>query len=183
MADRYIYQVAVDSFFVRAMRGRLDAAARARLRDVGVTLDEPLLSVYPAEVFHRAVALASEAVYPQLAPAEAHYRAGRDHIDAFVESYPGKMMAALARQIEARMILEYTATFIRLGNNFTESRSRAVGPGRAELWLNDVGEVPGFYRGVVQRGLEVANVPGVSVELTAASPPPGVTFDVGWSPR
>ncbi len=183
MADRYIYQVAVEAFFLRAMRGRLNVAARTRLRDAGVAVDEPLLSVYPADVFHHAVALASESVYPQLGKEEAHFRAGRDHIDAFVESYPGKMMAALARQIETRMILEYTATFIRLGNNFTESRSRPLASNRAELWLNDVGEVPNWYRGIVQRGLEVANVKGVSVAATGATPPPSVTFDVTWTAR
>jgi uncharacterized protein (TIGR02265 family) len=183
VADRYIYQVAVESFFVRATRGRLDATARERLRDAGLAVDEPLLSVYPADVFHRAVALASEAIYPDVPKPEAHYRAGRDHIDAFVESYPGKMMAALARQIDTRMILEYTATFIRLGNNFTESRSRPVAPNRAELWLNEVGEVPDWYRGIVQRGLEVANVKGVAVTATSITPPPSVTFDVTWAPR
>jgi uncharacterized protein (TIGR02265 family) len=183
VADRYIYQVAVEAFFIRAMKGRLDAAAKGRLREAGIALDEPLLSVYPADVFHRCVAVASEAIYPDLPPAEAHFRAGRDHIDAFVESYPGKMMAALARQIDTRMILEYTATFIRLGNNFTESRSRPISSTRAELWLNDVGEVPDFYRGIVQRGLEVANVKAVTVAATTASPRPAVTFDVIWAPR
>jgi uncharacterized protein (TIGR02265 family) len=183
VADRYIYQVAVEAFFLRATKGRLDAAAKARLREAGIAVDEPLLSVYPADVFHRSVAIAGEAMYRGLPADEAHYHAGRDHIDAFVESYPGKMMAALARQIDTRMILEYTATFIRLGNNFTESRSRPLTPTRAELWLNDVGNVPGWYRGIVQRGLEVANVKGVSVVVTPASPPPSVTFDVTWAAR
>ena len=181
MADRYIYQVAVEAFFLRAMRGRLDGAAKAQLREAGLALDEPLLSVYPAEVFHRAVAIASASIYHDVPQDEAHFRAGRDHIDAFVESYPGKMMAALARQIDTRMILEYTATFIRLGNNFTESRSRPVAPDRAELWLNDVGEVPGWYRGIMQRGLEVANVKGVAVTATGVTPPPSVTFNVTWT--
>lgn len=183
MADRYIYQVAVEAFFIRAMKGRLDVAAKARLREAGIAVDEPLLSVYPADVFHRCVAIASEAIYPEAPPDDAHHRAGLDHIDAFVESYPGKMMAALARQIDTRMILEYTATFIRLGNNFTESRSRPISSTRAELWLNDVGEVPGWYRGIVQRGLEVANVKAVTVTATGTSPPPAVTFDVTWAPR
>jgi uncharacterized protein (TIGR02265 family) len=183
VADRYIYQVAVEAFFTRALRGRLDGTAKRRLREAGIAVDEPLLSVYPADVFHRAVSIAGECVYPGLPPDEAHYRAGRDHIEAFVESYPGKMMAALARQIDTRMILEYTATFIRLGNNFTESRSRPVAPNRAELWLNDVGDVPGWYRGIIHRGLEVANVKGVSVVSTTASPPPSVTFDVTWTAR
>jgi uncharacterized protein (TIGR02265 family) len=183
VADRYIYQVAVEAFFVRAVKGRLDAVARARLRDAGIDLDAPLLSVYPAEVFHRAVALAGEAVYPGIPPDEAHYRAGRDHIDAFIESYPGKMMAALARQIDTRMILDYTATFIRLGNNFTETRARPIAPGRAELWMNDVGEVPGWYRGILQRGFEVANVKAVAVATKADSPPPSATFEVTWAAR
>ncbi len=183
MAERYIYAVAVEAFFQRALAGRLDAAARARLRDAGISVDEPLLSVYPAEVFHRGVAIAASAVYPDLAPDEAHYRAGLDHIDAFVQTYPGKMMAALARQIDPRTILEYTATFIRLGNNFTESRTRALGPSRVEVWMNDVGEVPGWYRGIVQRGLEKANVRGVEVRIVAGTPPPAATYDVKWAGR
>ncbi len=182
MADRFIYQVAVEAFFLRAMRGRLDGAARARLRQAGLAIDEPLLSVYPADVFHRCVAIAAESAYPDLPPAEAHYRAGLDHIDAFVQSYPGKMMAALARQIEPRMILDYTATFIRLGNNFTESRARTLAARHSELWLNDVGEVPDWYRGILQRGLEVANVKGVTVRTTGAAPP-SATFDVSWTGR
>jgi uncharacterized protein (TIGR02265 family) len=183
MADRYIFAVAVEAFFVRAMAGRLDAPTRARLRAVGVAVDEPLLSVYPADVFHRGVALAAEAVYAAVPPEEAHYRAGRDHIDAFVHSYPGKMMAALARQIDPRTILEYTATFIRLGNNFTESRARPTAPQQVALWLNDVGGVPHFYRGVIHRGLEVADVKGVEVAVGPDTPPPGVTFDVRWTGR
>lgn len=182
MADRYIYQVAVEAFFLRAMRGRLDDAAVARLRQAGIAVDEPLLSVYPADVFHRCVAIAAAAAYPGLPPEEAHHQVGRDHIDAFVQSYPGKMMAALARQIEPRMILEYTATFIRLGNNFTESRARALGATRSELWLNDVGEVPHWYGGIIQRGLEVANVKGVSVR-TIETASPSATFDVSWTGR
>jgi len=183
MADRYIYAVAVEAFFQRALAGRLDPAARAALRDAGIAVDEPLLSVYPAEVFHRAVAIASKAVYAALPDEEAQYRAGLDHIDAFVESYPGKMMAALARQIDPRTILEYTATFIRLGNNFTESRTRALGDRRVEVWMNDVGEVAGWYRGILQRGLERANVKGVQVLLVPGAPPPSATYDVSWAAR
>jgi uncharacterized protein (TIGR02265 family) len=184
MADRYIYQVAVEAFFLRAMEGRLDAVAKERLREAGIGLDDPLLSVYPAAVFHRGVAIAAAAVYPGMAPEEAQYRAGRDHIDAFIQSYPGKMMVALARQIEPRMILDYTATFIRLGNNFTESRARVAGPNGAEVWMNDVGEVPGWYRGILQRGLEVANVQGVEVRIAASgTAPPAATYLVSWTGR
>src|SRR6266498_3716531 len=175
MADRYIYQVAVEAFFLRAMQGKLDAVAKARLRDAGMAVDEPLLSVYPADVFHRCVAVTAAA------PEDALYRVGRDHIDAFIQSYPGKMMVALARQIEPRMILEYTATFIRLGNNFTESRARVVGPTRSEIWINDVGDVPGWYRGIIQRGLELANVRGVDVRLVPGTPAPAATSEVHWT--
>ncbi len=183
MADRYIYAVAVEAFFLRAMAGRLDRGARARLREAGVALDEPLLSVYPAQVFHRCVAIACGAAYPHVPVEEALYLGGRDHIDAFVQSYPGKMMAALARQIDARTILEYTATFIRLGNNFTESRTRVLGPSRVELWVNDVGEVPAWYRGIILRGLEIAEVKEVAVLQVAGVTPPAASYDVVWKGR
>lgn len=183
MAERYIYAVAVEAFFLRAMKGRLDDAARERIREAGIAVDEPLLSVYPAELFHRCVALAASAAHPGAPLEEALHRAGRDHIDAFVQSYPGKMMAALARQIEPRTILEYAATFIRLGNNFTESRARAIGPRRVEVWMNDVGEVPDWYRGILHRGLEVSDVKGVEVGVVPGTQPPGATFDVQWTGR
>jgi uncharacterized protein (TIGR02265 family) len=183
MSERYVYQVAVEAFFHRAMAARLDAEAKARIREAGIVLDEPLLSIYPAEVFHRAVSIAAAFAHPGVEPDEALYRLGRDHIDAFIQSYPGKMMVALARQIDARMILDYTGTFIRLGNNFTESRSRVLGPDRYEVWMNDVGGVPGWYRGIVQRGLEVANVPGAEVRLLPGTPPPAATYLVSWTRR
>lgn len=183
MADRYVYQVAVDAFFLRAMGGRLDALAKTRLREAGLSVDEPLLSVYPADLFHRCVAIAAQAAYPGATPEDAQHRAGRDHVDAFVQSYPGKMMVALARQIEPRMILEYTATFIRLGNNFTESRARVLAPRKQEIWINDVGAVPAFYRGVIQRGLEAANVKGVEVTIVPGPPPPSATYEVTWTAR
>lgn len=184
MGDRYIYAVAVEAFFLRAMDGRLDAVAKQRLREAGIVVDEPLLSVYPADVFHRCVAIVAAGAYPLATPEEAQYRVGRDHIDAFIQSYPGKMMVALARQIDPRMILEYTATFIRLGNNFTESRARVLGPNRTEIWMNDVGEVPAWYRGIIQRGLEVSNVQGVEVRhLPGSAAPPAATYEVTWSGR
>ena len=182
MADRYIYQVAVEAFFVRAMKDRLDGPAKERLRGAGLALDEPLLSVYPSDVFHRCVDLAAQAAFPDVGREEACRRAGRAHIDSFVQSYSGKMMAALARQISPQMILDYTATFIRLGNNFTESRARVLGPKKSELWLNDVGGVASWYAGVVQRGLEVANVKEVEVEIGPATPP-AATFVVSWQGR
>lgn len=183
MADRYIYAVAVEAFFLRAMAGRLDAAVRGRLRDAGIAVDEPLLSVYPAAVFHHGVAIAAASAYPDAGPDEAQHLAGRDHIDAFVESYPGKMMAALARQIDPRTILEYTATFIRLGNNFTETRARTLGPACVEVWMNDVGEVPGWYRGILERGLEVAGIRGVNVREVPGTALPAATYEVSWTGR
>jgi uncharacterized protein (TIGR02265 family) len=180
-SDRYIYAVAVEAFFHRAMAGRLDGVTRAALRDAGIALDQPLLSVYPAPVFHRCVALAAAAAYPGATPDAAQYRVGRDHIDAFVQTYPGKMMAALARQIDARTILDYTSTFIRLGNNYTETRTRPLGPSCVELWMNDVCGVPAFYRGIVQRGLEIAEVRDATVTSVEGVGAPAAAYEVRWT--
>jgi uncharacterized protein (TIGR02265 family) len=183
MAERYIYGVAVEAFFLRSMSGRLDDATRAALRETGIDVDAPLLAAYPATVFHRAVRIAACAAYPGVGDEEALFRAGLDHIDAFVQTYPGKMMLALARQIEPRTILEYTATFIRLGNNFTEARVRSLGPARVEIWMNDVGDVPDWYRGIIARGLERSLVKGSEVRLVAGVSPPEARLDVSWVGR
>lgn len=180
MSDRYVFGVAVEALFLKALDGRVDAACRAALRDAGIDLDEPVLAAYPAEVFHRGVAIAAAAVHPGRAPEHAQFEVGRAHIDGFVSTYPGRMMLALARQLEPRTILEYTATFIRLGNNFTESRSRATGERRIELWLNHVYGVPHWYRGIVQRGLELSGIRGVAVDHAGGDE--SATFVISWQP-
>ena len=178
MPDRYVFGVAVESLFLRALDGRVDASCRAALREAGIDLDEPVLAAYPAEVFHRGVAIASAAVEPGRPPDEAQFEVGRAHIDGFVGTYPGRMMLALARQLEPRTILDYTATFIRLGNNYTESRTRALGERRVELWLNHVDGVPHWYRGIVQRGLELSGVRGVAVSHAGGDE--AATFVISW---
>jgi uncharacterized protein (TIGR02265 family) len=181
MSDWYIYAVAVEAFFLRAMRDRLDEGARQRIAEAGIELGRPLLAAYPADVFHRAVAIAAEAVRPELMPSEAHRLAGREHLDGFVESYSGRMMLAVARQLEPRTIVEYTGTFIRLGNNFTETTARATGPDVIELWFNEVGGVPGWYQGIIERGLELSRVTGVTVTHLGGGR--DGTFRVTWAGR
>ena len=181
MSDWYIYAVAVEAFFLRAMRGRLGEPAKRRIAEAGIELGRPLLAAYPADVFHRAVAIAAEEVRPELSPDEAHRLAGREHLDGFVESYSGRMMLAVARQLEPRTIVEYTGTFIRLGNNFTETAARATGPDQIELWFNEVGGVPGWYRGIIERGLELSGVEDVDVAHLRGEK--DATFRVSWRGR
>jgi hypothetical protein len=49
--------------------------------------------------------------------------------------------------------------------------------------MNDVGEVPGWYRGIIRRGMEVADVRSVEVTLRPGTAPPAATYEVAWSER
>jgi uncharacterized protein (TIGR02265 family) len=180
-SGRYVFAVAVEALFLDAVQGKLDDSAKRRLREAGIDLGETLLAVYPADVFHRGVQIAAEAVYPDLPADQAQFRLGQVHLEGFTRTYPGRMMLALARQLAPRTILDYTATFIRLGNNFTESRSRMMGDGQVELWLNDVFGAPHWYGGIVHRGLTLSNVKGVEVRLTGGGQ--DATYLVSWTGR
>ena len=46
-----------------------------------------------------------------------------------------------------------------------------------------MGEVAGWYRGIVHRGLERANVLGVQVAIVPGALPPSATYDVSWTGR
>jgi len=176
-----VFAVAVEALFLRALEGKLDPATKARLREAGIDVDEPLLAAYPAEAFHRGVAIAAEVAFPGLPQDEAQRRLGLVHIDGFIRTYPGRMMVALARQLAPRTILESTATFVRLGNNFTETRCRILGPQRAEVWFNEVFGAPHWYRGIIERGLTASNVQGVEVRYLGGQGE--ATFDVIWTGR
>jgi uncharacterized protein (TIGR02265 family) len=180
-SGRYVFAVAAEALFLDALGGKLDDSARSRLRETGIDLDQTLLAAYPAEVFHRGVEIAAEAVYPGLPADEARFRLGQIHLEGFTRTYPGRMMLALARQLAPWTILEYTATFIRLGNNFTESRSRKMGERQVEVWLNEVYGTPHWYRGIIERGLTLSNVKGVEVRLLGGTN--DATYLVSWAGR
>jgi uncharacterized protein (TIGR02265 family) len=162
---------------LRAM-GPLPPEARARLRELGVDVDKGLRPAYPLEQFIAVLDYAGSLVAPELPPREQTRLLGRRFMDAYQETLIGRAMVAAMRVVGPWRTLDRLAKKFRTGNNFSQTSLVRLGPSEARLWCNHVSR-PGWYVGVISRGLELAGATEVTVAALDQDEGGG-TFHVAW---
>jgi uncharacterized protein (TIGR02265 family) len=164
----------------RALGPRLNAEAKERFRALGVNYDAPeLLPGYPYETWVQAMDLGSQLLLPNASQDARHEATGRRLIDSYGETLVGKALLTAMRVIGPRRSLERMARNLRTANNYTETKLTVAPDGAYHLWCSKVASVS-FYRGLLQRGLEVAGAKEVSV-TSLTHDATGATFAITWS--
>jgi uncharacterized protein (TIGR02265 family) len=177
MADKLIFAQAVEGLLL-ALRP-IDQATAERLRGCGIDVEKPLRTAYPLEAFCAALDVAAEAIAPGVDSLAACEQVGRRFMDAYEQTMVGRAMVAVMRVIGPWRTLEPLSRQFRTGNNFSETALTRLGPTEAELWCNEVTR-PGWYVGVVGRGLELAGATDVHVTVISHGHDGG-RFLVRWA--
>jgi uncharacterized protein (TIGR02265 family) len=180
MGDKLIFSQTFEGIF-RALGPQLDPTLAERLRAVGIDPGQSLRPAYPLQVFLDAVRVIGEQRFPALAPAERDRSLGREFMDGYAQTMVGRAMVGMMRVIGPRRTLERLSRQFRTGNNFSETRLSERTPTQFELWCNQV-SVPGWYCGLLERGLEQAGAQGPRAELLQLDETGG-TFRVTWENR
>lgn len=156
----------------------LTDAQWATLAGFGVSRSHRL-PAYELEIWSRVVEYLAHEVYPLQAAPSAEYQLGRDFIDHYVETFVGRALFALLRLLGTKRIVQRLARSFRTGTNYTEIEIRDETETGCRLAFNVVEPRAKFTQGVLARGLEVAGIPGVTVELeslTGESPVYALTW-------
>ena len=174
LPEKVFFGDAVAGLFLRGLGQQVTPELRSRLREAGIDLDRPLLPAYPAAVFAAGVDLMARALFPDVQSDERHYRIGLIALRGFAQGAMGEAMFEHLKLMGPERSVQRMARNLRGAMNFVEVVSRPVGPGEFELDLNDVVGMPGFFRGLIEGGSQVAGrttrVSIVRVE------PPGCTL-------
>lgn len=136
----------------------------ATLARLGVERDKRL----PAYDFHQwcqAVAYLAHAAHPDLEAGEAEYQLGRAFIERYAETFIGKALFAVLKVLGPRRILGRMARSFRTGTNFSSAEVFDETAHGALLRLGPVEPRGRFSHGLLERGLELAGVPGLTVAL------------------
>lgn len=177
MPDKLIFSQTFEGLF-RAAGPALDAPTIAALRAAGVDPEAELRPAYPLPVFHEAVRVLGQRLFPG-EPADAQTRRlGRAFMDGYGRTMVGRAMVGMMRVIGPRRTLERLSRQFRTGNNFSETRLKELGPGHSELWCNQVA-FPAWYEGIVARGLELTGAQDVTARLIRQDAD-GATFEIRW---
>lgn len=176
MVDKLIFSQTFEGVF-RALGSRLDATVTSRLLDVGVD-PARLRPAYPVATFLAMLRVIGEVHFPNLTPEARDEHLGRDFMEGYSQTMVGKAMLAMMRVMGPRRTLERLSRQFRTGNNFSETTLTEVDTREFELWCNQVTAV-GWYRGLIERGLELAGAVHPKVELIRRDEA-GATFVVKW---
>lgn len=177
MTEKLIFAQTFEGL-LRSLSGKLTPALTAGLRERGLDPGATLLPAYPRQVFTDVISFVARELHPGLSPDAGVIAVGRTFMDGYGETMIGRAMMAMMRLIGPRRTLERVTRQFRTGNNYSETKLIAVGATEYHLWVNEV-RLPGWYIGIVSRGLELAGGLDVKVELSQHDEAGG-TFVVKW---
>lgn len=178
MPDKLIFAQTFEGLF-RAVSARLDERLSEALRQLGVDPNAELKPAYPLAVFLATVKLLGHELFPEAPEEERQYQLGCLFMDGYRQTMVGRAMVGMMRIIGPRRTLERLSRQFRTGNNFSETKVEDLGPNECRLWCNQV-TVPGWYRGLVTKGLEFSGATNVQISLIAHDAAGG-TFHIRWS--
>jgi uncharacterized protein (TIGR02265 family) len=164
VTEKLVFSNAMESL-LRVMGQPLPPEQLSALVARGVDPSRPLLPAYPMDVYTAVIDYIVSQRWPRLYPDDGCYELGRAFMEAYTtKTLRGKALRSMAWTVGPRRILQRMNINFRSANNYTETRLQQVGPGAYELWFNYAAR-PGYFRGILSAGLEMAGAKGLQVEL------------------
>lgn len=140
---------------LRSIGPRLTPELKTAMCEVGFDSEARLAPAYSMQTFISVVELVADHFHPRLPPDEGVAMVGRGFMDGFAETLIGRAMVGMLRVIGPVGALKRVTQEFRTGNNYSVTRLNELGPRRFELWVNEA-RMPGWYIGIISRGLELA---------------------------
>ncbi len=180
MADELlVFEQTIEALFVRALGGKLSIECRARLRQVGLDVDQKLKPAYSFQCWMNTLRILAEEVHPKLPLPEATFKLGEAYVEGFRQTMLGRAVMSLLRVLGPRRTLARATQSFRAGNNYTETRLAELSPTQFDLWMNEVGAFPEFTAGIIQAGMRMSGAKDLNVEPRGYDGH-GCTYRISW---
>lgn len=178
LQDRVVFEQTIEGL-IRALGPKLDESVKDRFKAAGLDVRQKLKVAYPVTTWVEVLWIAGQVLAPGLERDEATYIVGKRFIQAYELTLMGKATTTMARVVGPRRTLERMTRNFRTGSSYGTSRLVELAPGRFEIYCFPV-SVPGFYRGMLEAGVEVAGGKNVRVQLARWEKPEEAVFEVTW---
>jgi uncharacterized protein (TIGR02265 family) len=154
VAEQLIFGSSMEGL-LDGVRNQLTPKCRERiLKECGVDVDAKTQPGCSAKVWARCIQILGEELFPALEPTMAHRELGVRTIEAFVDGHAlGRAIFGVLRLLGPDRTVGRMTKNLRTGSSFVETRFLQLAPQNYEILINDVSGVPGFYQGMLERGL------------------------------
>ncbi|MBL8912432.1 MAG: DUF2378 family protein [Archangium sp.] len=109
-----------------AAKPALTPSLIAKLQAIGLDPTKKTLPAYPAQTSRDAVLLCAKALNPQLSEDDALFALGRRFVERYGESIMGSALAAAARMLGPKRMLNRVAVQFGNANNYENSGAKDV---------------------------------------------------------
>lgn len=179
MTERLIFSQTFEGLR-QALGDRLTPEHHLALQALGVDFTRPFRPAYPKDAFVAVIERLAQDLFPDRGLEAGVCAVGRAFIDGYERTMVGRALLAMLRVLGPRRSLERLSRNFRTANNFSETRLVALGERDFELWCNEVAS-PGWYFGIITRGLEVAGARDVKVVIVERRDASAATFRIRWT--
>ncbi|SEK99027.1 Myxococcales-restricted protein, TIGR02265 family [Stigmatella aurantiaca] len=179
MAERLVFDYAVEGFFLRGLSGQVTPRLKNKLRQAGIDLDQKLLPAYPFETWLKCLELTAAELFPALPEKDSWWMLGELMVRGYQQTPMGSAMLTLLAALRPHQRLGRLQKSLRSGNNYTVTRTKAVSPTVAEVWVNDTSHVRYFVQGLIFAGMLLGRVTGLTVDILE-SDAEGTTYRIAW---
>jgi len=156
MADeKVIFKGALEALYLRALKEKVDAPFKEKLKAAGLDLSRTLEPAYPFETFRRFMRLTMTTLYGEKPTDAQQLEFGRLWTDGFFETFMGIALPGVLKLIGPRRAMLRSAQNYRNINNYAEARVSELAPNRFELALVDGEDWPLVSVGSLQRSVEL----------------------------
>lgn len=182
MAEKVVFEQAVEGLFLKGHKTKLTPSLKAQLRELGIDLDRPLLPTYPLLKVNEATRLLRRAAYAHIADdALAYQMMGSAILDGYFDTLLGKALAQVMRTIGFRKVVDRLPQNLASGNNYQVSSLQWVSSNVVEVSMADTSPHPGLNQGVLTRAfVHYFKAPGFKCEI-AREVPPGAVYRLSWT--
>jgi uncharacterized protein (TIGR02265 family) len=145
------------------LEGRLDASLKQRLKEhAGLDLERRLEVAYPKAQWHRMLEVASEALFPQLPLARAHWLLGERFVTAYFATQMGRALQGVMQRLGPVRTLERATRNMASGNNYLLIVVERLSPTDYRLRVNEGGVHPEFIGALCHFGTLTTGVKGLT---------------------
>ena len=180
-AEPVVYDSAVEGVFLRGLVGQITPSLSAKLRAIGVDLNQKLKPTYPREVWTRALELTVSELYPGASREEGYRRLGELAVNGIGYTMIGKVLVQMARLMGPRRSMLRLPQVFSSVNNFMKMELTEMEPGHFRAHVNEDYGHPAYVQGAMTAAMNLADAKGLQVSILDAQTK-GISLDVRWAP-
>jgi uncharacterized protein (TIGR02265 family) len=162
-----------------ALKGRLDAPLRAKLKEAGLDLDRKLEPAYPNTLWQRVLQISAEALFPGVSMNEAQWQLGERFVAGYFETNMGRALHGVLKLLGPARALERTSRNLASGSNFLHVEVDRLADQDYRIKVNEGGTYPEFIGSLCHHATLTTGVKGLTTVIEARQGR-AATYRVRW---